>query len=87
MDRSNRDALLQLADLSFETDRAMQARAFLQRFHDAGSATADSLVLSVRTETALGDHDAALESFEQLDRQFPDRAQQLRAELPMADAG
>lgn len=84
---SNRDALLQLADLSMETERALQARAFLQRYHAAGPATADSLVLSVRTETELGDEEAALASFEELDRLFPDRAEQLRAELSAADAG
>ena len=86
-DANNRDALLQLADVSMETDRALQSRAFLQRFHETGPATAESLVLSVRTETALGDREAARASFEELDRLFPDRAQQLRAELPTADAG
>jgi type IV pilus assembly protein PilF len=84
---SSRAALLQLADLSMETGQALQARAFLQRYHDAGPATADSLALSVRAETALGDHDAAVASFEELDRLFPDRARQLRTELPAVDAG
>ena len=87
MNASSRAALLQLADLSMETGQALQARAFLQRYHDAGPATADSLALSVRAETALGDHDAAVASFEELDRLFPDRARQLRTELPAVDAG
>jgi len=82
-----RSALLQLADLSMDTDRALQARAFLQRFHAAGPVTADSLALSVRVETALGDRDAAVASFKELDRLFPDRARELRAELPLVDAG
>lgn len=84
---SNRDALLQLADLCLETQRPLQARAFLQRYHTAGPASAESLALAVRTETALGDSDTALEMFEELDRLFPDQAEQLRAELRAADAG
>ena len=84
---SNRDALLQLAELSLETNRALQARAFLQRYHSAGAATADSLALGVLIETELGDQEATLALFEELARMFPDRAKELRAELRAADAG
>jgi type IV pilus assembly protein PilF len=87
LNASYRSALLQLADLSMDTGQPLQARAFLQRFHAAGSVTADSLALSVRVETALGDRDAAVASFKELDRLFPDRARELRAELPLVDAG
>ena len=49
-----REALLRLSVLSLDTDRPLQARAFLERFHSAGPATIDSLSLGVRIESALG---------------------------------
>jgi len=87
VNQSNTDALFQLANLSLETQRALQARAFLQRYHSVGPATADSLALGVMIETELGDHEATMAMFEELARLYPDRAEQLRAELRAADAG
>lgn len=69
-----RAALLQLAMLSYDTDRAMQARAFLERFHSAGPATRESLNLGVRVETALGNSAAAEEYQQRLQAEFPDSA-------------
>jgi len=69
-----REALLRLAILSYDTDRALQARAFLQRFHAAGPATRDSLALGIRVETALGDSAAADEYRQRLKTEFPDQA-------------
>jgi len=69
-----REALLRLAMLSYDTDRPMQARAFLQRFHAAGPATRDSLSLGVQVETALGDQAAADEYRKRLQAEFPDQA-------------
>ncbi len=47
-------ALLELADLSHETGRDLQARAFLQRFHARAGYSAQSLHLGIRIEEALG---------------------------------
>jgi len=69
-----REALLRLAILSYDTDRPLQARAFLERFHAAGPATRDSLSLGVRVETALGDTAAAEEYRQRLRVEFPDQA-------------
>ena len=69
-----REALLRLAMISFDTDRALQARAFLERFHAAGPATRESLSLGVRVETELGDTAAAEEYRERLQVEFPDQA-------------
>lgn len=69
-----REALLRLAMLSYDTDRPLQARAFLQRFHEGGLATPDSLSLGIRVETALGNQAAANEYRERLRVEFPDQA-------------
>jgi len=79
-----REALLRLAMLSYDTDRPMQARAFLQRFHAAGPATRDSLSLGVKVETALGDQAAAEEYRKRLQAEFPDQATLLEAARGLA---
>jgi len=53
------DTMLELADLLHETGANMPARAFLQRHAAAAPATAESLWLGYRVETALGDRAAA----------------------------
>jgi type IV pilus assembly protein PilF len=70
--RNFAEALLQMADLSLETDRALQARAFLQRFDLVAAPTPYSLALGSRIEAAAGDRQAAREYVERLRRQFPD---------------
>lgn len=70
--RNYADALLQLADLSLETQRALQARAFLQRYEAVSSASPYSLALGHRIETAAGDLQAASEYAGRLRREFPD---------------
>lgn len=79
-----REALLRLAMLSYDTDRSMQARAFLQRFHAAGPATRDSLSLGVKVETALGDQAAAEEYRKRLQAEFPDQARVFEAARGLA---
>jgi type IV pilus assembly protein PilF len=74
-----RDALLRIAVLSLDTERPLQARAFLERFHAAGPATADSLAMAVRAETALGDEAAAESYRRRLRDEFPQRADSLGA--------
>ena len=70
--RNYPDALLQLADLSLETQRALQARAFLQRYEAVTAATPYSLAIGYRIETAAGDQRAAAEYASRLRREFPD---------------
>lgn len=72
VNRNHAEALLQLADLSLETGRAMQARAFLQRYEAVGPVTSYSLELGQRIETAAGDWRAADDYANQLRKEFPD---------------
>jgi len=64
------DAMLPLADLYHETGNEMQARAFLQRYNDVAPATASSLWLGYRIETALGEHAAAAEYSRRIKAEF-----------------
>ena len=66
-------ALLQMAELSFELERHLQARGYLQRFEDAARRhTARTLWLGIRIERALGDRDAEASYALQLEKNFPD---------------
>jgi type IV pilus assembly protein PilF len=65
-------ALLQLADISFNRSNYLQSRAFLERFLAAGPATPDALWLGVRVEKALGETAAARAYGERLKREFPE---------------
>jgi type IV pilus assembly protein PilF len=73
------DALLQMADISFERGNGLQARAFLQRYFQATAATPDALLLGVRVEQSLGDTAAANEYAARLKKSFPasEQARQL----------
>jgi len=51
-------ALLQMGILSFSDGNYLSARAYLQRFQHATKHNPESLWLAIRTEFALGDHDA-----------------------------
>ncbi|MFU8819928.1 MAG: type IV pilus biogenesis/stability protein PilW [Gammaproteobacteria bacterium] len=70
--RNFTEALLQLADLSLETNRELQARAFLQRYEALSPITAYSLELGWRIEQAAGDTRAAAEYAKRLRQEFPD---------------
>ncbi len=65
-------ALLQMADLSLQKDRALQARGYLQRFLDASPASASALWLGVRIERELGDETAQTQYAQALQSDFPD---------------
>jgi len=65
-------ALLTMGKLSFEYDRDLSARAYLQRFHAASRETAESLWLGVRVEWSLGDREAAARYATRLREKFPD---------------
>lgn len=72
------DPLLQLADLQHEAGNNMQARAFVQRYHDAAPATAQSLWLGYRIERDQGDRVAAAEYERRLRMEFPTSAEAAR---------
>jgi type IV pilus assembly protein PilF len=69
--RNYTEALLQLADLSLEIQRYLQARAFIQRFEAIAPATPYSLELAYRIERAAGNPRAAAEYAARLQREFP----------------
>jgi type IV pilus assembly protein PilF len=72
LNRNHAEALLQMAELSLEMQRTLQARAFLQRYEASGPASPFSLGLGIRIETAAGDPRAAAEYAARLRREFPD---------------
>jgi type IV pilus assembly protein PilF len=65
-------ALLQMARLSFDLDRALAARGYLQRYAEVADQIPASLWLGVRIERALGDRLALGRYEQQLQREFPD---------------
>jgi type IV pilus assembly protein PilF len=75
------DALLQLADLSFQKGSGLAARGFVERYFQVAPQTPDALALAVRVERSLGDASAARHYFDELINRFPDSAQvrELRA--------
>ncbi|MBS0376440.1 MAG: type IV pilus biogenesis/stability protein PilW [Proteobacteria bacterium] len=69
------DALLQLADLSFERGNGLGARALLERFFAVAPPSAESLYLALRVERSLGDQQAAERFGAQLLKDYPDSTQ------------
>jgi type IV pilus assembly protein PilF len=65
------DPLLSLADIQHEAGNDMQARAFVQRYHEAAPATAQSVWLGYRIERGAGDAAAAEEYARRLRMEFP----------------
>lgn len=68
-------ALLQMADISLQLDRAMQARAYLQRYSAVASMNARALWLGVQIERQLGNRDDEASYALQLQKNFPDSLQ------------
>jgi type IV pilus assembly protein PilF len=73
--------LLQLADVTYAHGGGLGARALLERYFRVATATPDALLLGVRIERALGDHEAATRYQNQLQKDFPDsdQARELRS--------
>lgn len=65
------DPLLSLADIQHGAGNDMQARAFVQRYHEAAPATAQSVWLGYRIERGAGDAAAAEEYARRLRMEFP----------------
>jgi type IV pilus assembly protein PilF len=65
-------ALLQMARISFDLNRALPGRGYLQRYAEVASHTSASLWLGIRIERVLGDR-LAISRYEQmLEKDFPD---------------
>lgn len=74
----HQDALWQLAQVSFNTGNAMQARAFLQRYVEAQQVqawSAGSAWLCYQIEVTLGDESAARQCANRLRTDFPGTAE------------
>ncbi|MGB5211900.1 MAG: type IV pilus biogenesis/stability protein PilW [Gammaproteobacteria bacterium] len=82
-----RAALLELAEISLESGRPLQTRAFIQRFLDAGPATAEILILGADAEVQLGDEEAEASYLLRLQNEFPDQAYELRQRQSGGDGG
>jgi type IV pilus assembly protein PilF len=70
-----RDALAQMAIVSFRQGEYLRTRAFLQRYDLGKSASADLLYIAARTEEALGDTKAARDFERRLQTEFPESAE------------
>lgn len=78
----HREALWHMADMQFEREEYMSARAFLQRLMDQGDPLPETLLLGVRIEDALGARSEARRYAERLKREFPESDERERlAEL------
>jgi len=65
-------ALFQMAQLSYQKGKMMQARAYLQRYSEVSRPNPSSLWLSIRVEKELGDLDAVSSQSLLLKANYPD---------------
>ena len=72
-------ALISMADVSYQMNNYLQARAFLQRYGSVGVWNANSLLLGYRIESKLGDAKSANRYRQELLERFPDSSQASRA--------
>jgi type IV pilus assembly protein PilF len=68
-------ALLDMAQLELDQNKAFEARGYMQRFETAGQATPQSLLLGYQIATRLGDKDMATNYSNRLQDQFPNSSQ------------
>jgi type IV pilus assembly protein PilF len=66
------EALVQMANVSFERSNYLQARAFLERYLQTTTGTAGVLLLGYQVESALGSQDGARDYASRLKTRFPD---------------
>jgi type IV pilus assembly protein PilF len=64
-------ALIAMGELGIKTQRYLMARAYMQRYHAAATATAQSLWLQIQAENALGDQQYFIKLSRQLLDKFP----------------
>jgi type IV pilus assembly protein PilF len=65
-------ALIRMAQVSFDNNEHLSARAYLQRYQGVARHTAASLWLGIRTERVLGDQNAVASYVLLLKNNFPD---------------
>lgn len=68
-------ALISMADVSYQAENYMRARAFLQRYGSVGTWNADSLLLGYKIESKLGDAESADRYRQELLQRFPNSRQ------------
>lgn len=81
------DALLQIADVTFQRGNGLQSRAFLQRHFDVAALSPSALWLGVRIESALGDFRASDAFGNQLRMTFPESIETRQWLEQLRDAG
>jgi type IV pilus assembly protein PilF len=69
------EALIRMAQISFDNNNYMSARAYLQRFQELAGHTAKSLWLGVRIEEQLGNKNAVSSYSLLLKNNFPDSSE------------
>lgn len=69
------DALEAMTELAYRQGNALQARAFMQRYLEAGEPNASVLLLCVNIERELDDRDAADRCARRLRDEFPESAE------------
>lgn len=74
-DQNFSDALLQMASVSLRTGKHLQARAFIERYGSGTEMSAESLLLAVQIEKALGNRAATRLYADRLQKEFPDSQQ------------
>lgn len=65
-------SLLQMAELSYDSQNYLQARAYIQRYQTNANWTASSLYLAIKTENKLDDQNAVASYTLLLRSRFPD---------------
>jgi type IV pilus assembly protein PilF len=65
-------SLISMAEIGVKTDRYLMARAYIQRYHDVNSASAESLWIQIQAEKALGAKEHYMKYARQLINKFPD---------------
>lgn len=81
------DALLQVADVSYQRGNYLQSRAFLQRHLAVAALSPSALWLGVRVEKSMGDFKAADEFGNQLRKAFPESVETRLLLEQLRDAG
>jgi len=79
--RNESEALIQLAKLSYQSDRLLTARGFMQRYLGTGRKTAESLYLALRIENAMGNKQEAIAYARELQQKFPTSTEASRVKI------
>ena len=82
MNEQNPPALLHMSQISYDQEKYLSSRAYLQRYLEVSKHTAASLWMGIRIERQLGDKDAIASYSLSLKNNFPDSS-----EAAMLEAG